>query len=175
MQPPFAPVHEHNEVRHREVVGDPYYWLREKSSPETLRSLEAENAYTSTMTKELEPFAGALYDGMLAHSAADGAALARRDAEVAILADLPGQLRGGAGSAGARGEVTQSTIAHYRIVSKLGEGGMGAVYRATEISGTAGDRTRSRGRGSCIRASGRGPRDRRSTGAESAGSPPRSR
>ena len=63
--PPVAPVHEHHEMRHGETVTDNYYWLREKSSPEVVKYLEAENAYTQAMTSGLKPFEDALYKEML--------------------------------------------------------------------------------------------------------------
>ena len=65
-KPPAAPVQDHREVRHGETVVDPYYWLREKSNPAVIHYLEAENAYTETLTKELKPFQDALYTEMLA-------------------------------------------------------------------------------------------------------------
>lgn len=63
--PPAAPVHEHQEMRHGETVTDNYYWLREKSNPEVVKYLEAENAYTAAMTRGLKPFEDALYKEML--------------------------------------------------------------------------------------------------------------
>jgi len=63
--PPTAPRVEHRELRHGASVGDDYFWLREKSNPEVTRYLEAENAYTAAMTKELQPFSDALYTEML--------------------------------------------------------------------------------------------------------------
>ena len=63
--PPAAPRANHREVRHGTTVIDEYYWLREKSNPEVARYLEAENAYTAAMTKEMQPFADALYQEML--------------------------------------------------------------------------------------------------------------
>jgi oligopeptidase B len=47
------------------LVNDPFFWLREKSNPEVIRYLEAENAYTEAMTRDLQPFAAALYEEML--------------------------------------------------------------------------------------------------------------
>ena len=44
---------------------DDYFWLREKSNPKVVQYLETENAYTAAMTKNLEPFSGALYKEML--------------------------------------------------------------------------------------------------------------
>ncbi len=65
--PPVAPAIEHSEVRHGSTVTDNYYWLRDKSNPEVTRYLEAENAYTQAMTKDLLPFADSLYKEMLSH------------------------------------------------------------------------------------------------------------
>jgi len=63
--PPTAKRAEHREVRHGATVIDNYYWLRDKSNPEVIQYLEAENAYTEALTKELKPFEDALYKEML--------------------------------------------------------------------------------------------------------------
>src|SRR5215831_15035785 len=63
--PPVAPRNQHQEVRHGATVNDEYFWLREKSSPKVVQYLEAENAYTEAMTKNLKPFSDALYKEML--------------------------------------------------------------------------------------------------------------
>jgi len=67
LQPPVAPVIEHRETRYGSTVIDNYFWLREKSNPEVIKYLEAENAYTAAMTQGLKPFEDALYSEMLSH------------------------------------------------------------------------------------------------------------
>src|SRR6478672_7233485 len=62
---PSAPRVEHREVRHGATVVDDYFWLREKSNPKVVEYLEAENAYTAALTKDLQPFSDALYKEML--------------------------------------------------------------------------------------------------------------
>ena len=52
---------------HGQTLEDDYRWLREKSSPETLSYLEAENAYTDAMMKATEPLQKKLYEEMLSH------------------------------------------------------------------------------------------------------------
>ncbi|MBK8725297.1 MAG: S9 family peptidase [Holophagaceae bacterium] len=63
--PPTVARKEHKEVRHGETVKDDWFWLREKSNPEVVKYLEAENAYTAAMTKGLQPFADDLYKELL--------------------------------------------------------------------------------------------------------------
>src|SRR5580704_7832881 len=52
---------------HGQILEDDYRWLREKSSPETLSYLEAENAYTDAMMKATAPLQKKLYEEMLSH------------------------------------------------------------------------------------------------------------
>src|SRR5271154_3241032 len=63
--PPVAARVDHREVRHGATVIDPYSYLREKTNPQVVGYLEAENAYTAAMTKDIQPFADALNKEML--------------------------------------------------------------------------------------------------------------
>ncbi len=63
--PPEAPRKDHAQVWHGRTFVDPYYWLREKGSPDVEKYLEAENAYTEATTGDLKPFADTLYEEML--------------------------------------------------------------------------------------------------------------
>ena len=63
--PPVAPRKDHAQVWHGRTFVDPYYWLREKGSPDVVKYLEAENAYTEATTADLKPFSEALYAEML--------------------------------------------------------------------------------------------------------------
>ncbi|HEX8154368.1 MAG TPA: prolyl oligopeptidase family serine peptidase, partial [Thermoanaerobaculia bacterium] len=50
---------------HGDTRTDDYGWLRDKSSPDVLAYLEAENAYAAELTKDLAPLREALYAEML--------------------------------------------------------------------------------------------------------------
>jgi oligopeptidase B len=63
--PPVAPRKDHTQVWHGRTFVDPWYWLREKGSPDVVKYLEAENAYTEATTADLLPFSEALYEEML--------------------------------------------------------------------------------------------------------------
>jgi oligopeptidase B len=63
--PPQAPRKDHVQVFHGQSVVDPYYWLREKGTPEVEKYLEAENAYLDATSGDVKPFSDALYGEML--------------------------------------------------------------------------------------------------------------
>jgi len=50
---------------HGTKLEDNYFWMREKSSPEVTKYLEAENAYTEAIMKPYEGLSSSLYDEML--------------------------------------------------------------------------------------------------------------
>jgi oligopeptidase B len=64
-KPPVAKKTPHPTKIHGETLPDDYFWMREKSSPEVVSYLEAENAYTDAIMKPTEEFQKHLYDEML--------------------------------------------------------------------------------------------------------------
>ncbi len=63
--PPVAKQVEHLSIWQGKKVNDPWFWLREKTNPEVVAYLNAENAYTEGQTAGLKPFSEALYKEML--------------------------------------------------------------------------------------------------------------
>ena len=67
-KPPVAKTREHRSIWHGESVNDPWFWLREKTNPEVIGYLEAENAYMEASTVEAKAFGETLYKEMLGAS-----------------------------------------------------------------------------------------------------------
>ena len=64
--PPIAKRMPRTTPVHGDTLFDDYYWLRDKSNPEVISYLEAENAYALAVMKPTEPLQETLYQEMLA-------------------------------------------------------------------------------------------------------------
>jgi oligopeptidase B len=68
MKPPQVKRIDTRREHHGDVFIDPYEWLRDKSSPEVIDHLEAENAYTEHMTSRLGPLRQKIFDEIKART-----------------------------------------------------------------------------------------------------------
>jgi oligopeptidase B len=66
--PPIAKRVEHRREHHGDVFVDHYEWLRDKSDPEVIAYLEAENAYADAQTDHLEPLRQKIFDEIKART-----------------------------------------------------------------------------------------------------------
>ena len=65
LQPPVARRQPVEHVVHGDRLVDPYAWLRDKTSPDVIAYLNAENAYTDGVLRDTERFQEKLYQEML--------------------------------------------------------------------------------------------------------------
>ena len=68
---PAAPVPAHRPTErtfHGDTVIDPYEWMRDKTDPEVIAHLEAENAYADARTAHLEQLRGTLVEEFVGHT-----------------------------------------------------------------------------------------------------------
>jgi len=63
--PPVAKTIAKSITQHGETRNDPYFWLREKTNPETISYLQAENAYFEAVMKPVQELKGTLYKEMV--------------------------------------------------------------------------------------------------------------
>jgi len=66
--PPIAKRVDHRREHHGDVFIDPYEWLRDKSDPEVIAYLEAENGYTEEQTAHLTPLRQKIFDEIKART-----------------------------------------------------------------------------------------------------------
>ncbi|MDT5178414.1 MAG: oligopeptidase [Mycobacterium sp.] len=66
--PPIAKRVDHRREYHGDVFIDPYEWLRDKSDPEVMAYLEAENAYEDEQTDHLAPLRQKIFDEIKART-----------------------------------------------------------------------------------------------------------
>jgi oligopeptidase B len=65
--PPATVKKPHVTKIHGDTLVDNYFWLREKTNPDVIAHLEAENAYAAAMTADTQPLQQQLYNEMLGH------------------------------------------------------------------------------------------------------------
>ncbi|MGE2737103.1 S9 family peptidase [Mycolicibacterium vaccae] len=68
MKPPIAKRVEHRREHHGDVFVDHYEWLRDKTNPDVVGYLEAENAYTEQVTADLAPLRQKIFDEIKART-----------------------------------------------------------------------------------------------------------
>ncbi|MFL5503228.1 MAG: S9 family peptidase [Gemmatimonadaceae bacterium] len=65
LKPPIATVKPKIDTLHGDIRTDNYFWIREKTNPDVISYLNAENAYTAAKMKHTEALQQKLYDEML--------------------------------------------------------------------------------------------------------------
>ena len=65
LAPPTATIKPKVDTLHGEIRTDNYFWIREKTNPDVISYLNAENAYTTAKMKHTEALQQKLYDEML--------------------------------------------------------------------------------------------------------------
>ena len=77
--PPKVNAVPHTHTEHGIERSDPYYWLRNKTDPEVISYIEAENSYTEQLSAPLEPLRKDLFDEMLSRIQEDDQTVPYKD------------------------------------------------------------------------------------------------